>query len=136
MSSIPARNLDKLIREDERLIIERELALSQAIEALAYAERLKKQSLLVQERIDKLSTQVRAELNEEDGVNSVTASRPPIITSSTIDFPSPRNSFQNLFSENVIEESLCSVGSPLVSIYYLPYYTPSILLGILFNLLQ
>ncbi len=28
MSSIPTRNLDKLIREDERLTIERELALS------------------------------------------------------------------------------------------------------------
>jgi hypothetical protein len=28
MSSIPTRNLDKLIREDERLIIERELTLS------------------------------------------------------------------------------------------------------------
>jgi hypothetical protein len=28
MSSIPARNLDKLIRKDERLTIERELALS------------------------------------------------------------------------------------------------------------
>jgi hypothetical protein len=28
VSSVPARNLDKLIREDKRLIIERELALS------------------------------------------------------------------------------------------------------------
>jgi hypothetical protein len=28
VSSIPARNLDKLIRKDERLTIERELALS------------------------------------------------------------------------------------------------------------
>jgi hypothetical protein len=35
------------MREDERLTAERELALSQAIEALARAERLKKQSLLV-----------------------------------------------------------------------------------------
>ncbi len=47
VSSIPTRNLDKLIREDERLTIERELTLSQVIEALAYAKRLKKQSLLV-----------------------------------------------------------------------------------------
>ncbi len=47
VSSVPARNLDKLIREDERLTIERELALSQAIEALARTKRLKKQSLLV-----------------------------------------------------------------------------------------
>ncbi len=47
VSSVPTRNLDKLIREDERLTAERELALSQAIEALARAERLKKQSLLV-----------------------------------------------------------------------------------------
>ncbi len=47
VSSIPARNLDKLIREDKKLTIERELALSQVIEALARAKRLKKQSLLV-----------------------------------------------------------------------------------------
>ncbi len=47
VSSIPTRNLDKLIREDERLTTERELALSQAIEALARAKRLKKQSLSV-----------------------------------------------------------------------------------------
>ncbi len=47
MSSVPAKNLDKLIREDERLTTERELALSQAIEALARTKRLKKQSLLV-----------------------------------------------------------------------------------------
>ncbi len=47
VSSIPAKNLDKLIREDERLTIERELALSQVIEVLACAERLKKQSLSV-----------------------------------------------------------------------------------------
>ncbi len=47
VSSVPAKNLDKLIREDERLTIERELALSQAIKALARAKRLKKQSLLV-----------------------------------------------------------------------------------------
>ncbi len=47
VSSIPTRNLDKLIREDERLTTERELALSQVIEALAHAKRLKKQSLLV-----------------------------------------------------------------------------------------
>ncbi len=42
-----ARSLDKLIREDKRLSAERELALSQAIKALARAERLKKQSLFV-----------------------------------------------------------------------------------------
>ncbi len=47
VSSIPVRNLDKLIREDERLTIERELTLSQVIEALARTKRLKKQSLLV-----------------------------------------------------------------------------------------
>ncbi len=47
MSRVSARNLDKLIREDERLTIERELALSQAIEALACTKRLKKQSLSV-----------------------------------------------------------------------------------------
>ncbi len=47
MSSVPARNLDKLMREDKRLTAERELALSQVIEALARAKRLKKQSLLV-----------------------------------------------------------------------------------------
>ncbi len=47
VSSVPAKNLDKLIREDERLTIERELALSQAIEALACTKRLKKQSLSV-----------------------------------------------------------------------------------------
>ncbi len=47
VSSILTKNLDKLIREDERLTIERELALSQVIEALARAKRLKKQSLLV-----------------------------------------------------------------------------------------
>ncbi len=47
VSNIPAKNLDKLIREDERLTAERELALSQVIEALACAKRLKKQSLLV-----------------------------------------------------------------------------------------
>jgi hypothetical protein len=47
VSSVPTKNLDKLIREDERLTTERELALSQVIEALARAKRLKKQSLLV-----------------------------------------------------------------------------------------
>ncbi len=47
VSSVPTRNLDKLIREDKRLTIERELALSQAIEALARTKRLKKQSLSV-----------------------------------------------------------------------------------------
>ncbi len=47
VSSVPTKNLDKLIRKDERLTTERELALSQAIEALARAKRLKKQSLLV-----------------------------------------------------------------------------------------
>ncbi len=47
VSSVLTRNLDKLIREDERLTTERELALSQAIEALACTKRLKKQSLSV-----------------------------------------------------------------------------------------
>ncbi len=47
VSSIPTKNLDKLIRKEERLTIERELALSQVIKALAYTKRLKKQSLLV-----------------------------------------------------------------------------------------
>ncbi len=45
--SILTKNLDKLIREEERLTIERELALSQVIKALAYTKCLKKQSLLV-----------------------------------------------------------------------------------------
>jgi hypothetical protein len=82
-----------------------------------------------------LSTQVRAELNKEDSVNSVTVSGPPIITSSIIDFPSPRNSFWNLFSKNVIEEPLRSIGSPLVPIYCLFRYIFSILQGIPSNLL-
>ncbi len=47
MSSILTKNLDKLIRKDKRLTTERELTLSQAIEALARTKRLKKQSLLV-----------------------------------------------------------------------------------------
>ena len=42
ISGVPAGNLDKLIRENERLTAERELALSQATEALARAKRLKK----------------------------------------------------------------------------------------------
>jgi len=47
VSRVSARSLDKLIRENKRLSAERELALSQAIEVLARAERLKKQSLFV-----------------------------------------------------------------------------------------
>ncbi len=47
VSSVLTKNLDKLIREDKRLTTERELALSQVIEALAYTKCLKKQSLLV-----------------------------------------------------------------------------------------
>ena len=47
VSGVLAGNLDKLIKEDKRLTIERELALSQATEALACTKRLKKQSLLV-----------------------------------------------------------------------------------------
>ncbi len=82
-----------------------------------------------------MSTRVRAELNKEDGVNSVTVSGPPVIASSAMDFPSPRNSFWNLFSKNVIEEPSRSVGSPLVPIYCLFRHIPSILQGILSNLL-
>ncbi len=47
MSSVSTKSLDKLIREDERLSAKQELALSQVLEALARAERLKKQSLFV-----------------------------------------------------------------------------------------
>ncbi len=136
MSSIPTRNLDKLIREDKRLTIERELALSQVIEALAYTKYLKKQSLLVQERIDKLSTQVSTKLNKEDSINSTLVSRPSILKSSTIDFPLLRNLFQNFFFENVIKESLYSIGFLLVLIYYLLRRILSILLDILPNQLQ
>jgi hypothetical protein len=81
-----------------------------------------------------LSTRVGAELDEEDGVNSVAVSGPPVIASSAVDFPSPRNSFWNLFSENVTEEPSRSVGSPLVPMYCLFRYTLSILQGILSNL--
>ncbi len=63
-----------------------------------------------------MSTRVRAELDEEDSVNSVAVSGPLMIVSSTMDFPSPGNSFWNLFSKNVVEEPSRSVGSPLVSI--------------------
>ncbi len=136
ISSILTRNLNKLIRKDKRLTIERELALSQVIEALACTKRLKKQSLLVQERIDKLSTQVKAKLNKEDSINSAPISGPLIVESSTIDFPFLRNSFQNFFSKSVIEEPSYSIGSPLVPIYYQFRYIPFILLGIPFNQLQ
>ncbi len=134
MLGVLTKNLDKLIREDKRLTIERELTLSQIIKTLACTKYLKKQSLLVQERIDKLSTQVSTKLNKEDSVNSITILGPLIVESSTIDFPSPRNSFQNFFSKNVIEEPLYSIGSLLVPIYYLFRYIPSILLSIPSNL--
>jgi hypothetical protein len=47
VSRVSARSLDKLMREDKRLSTKQELALSQAIKALARAKRLKKQSLFV-----------------------------------------------------------------------------------------
>ncbi|CAM6002694.1 unnamed protein product [Sphagnum balticum] len=47
VSGVPAGNLSRLIKEDERLQTEREAALAEALEALARAERLKKQSLAV-----------------------------------------------------------------------------------------
>ncbi len=72
-------------------------------------------------------------LDKEDRVNSAPASKPPIVESSTIDFPSPRNSFWNFFSKSIIEEPLYSIGFPLVPIYYLFYYNPSILLSIPFD---
>ena len=127
VSGIPARNLNKLIREDKRLTTERELTFLQVTEALARAERLKKQSLSVQEKINKLSTRVSTKLNEEDSINSIITSGPPIVRSSTTNFPFPGNSFWNFFSENVAKEPLRSIGSPLVPIYYLILSTPSTL---------
>jgi hypothetical protein len=75
-----------------------------------------------------------AELDEEDRVNSAPVSEPPAAESSAVDFPSPRNSFWNFFSENVIEGPSYSVYSPLVPMYCLLRYIPSILLGIPSNL--
>ena len=82
---------------------------------------------MVQERIDKLFTRVSAELNEENSVNFIITSRPPIVGSSATNFPSPGNSFWNFFSENAIEEPLRSIGFPLVPIYYPIPSTPSTL---------
>ena len=76
-------------------------------------------------------TRVSAELNEEDNINSIVASGPPIVKSSAITFPSPGNSFWNLFSENAIGEFLRFIGSPLVPIYCLVLNTLFTLLYIL-----
>ncbi len=81
-----------------------------------------------------MSTRVGAELDEEDGVNSVAVSGPPVIASSAVDFPSPGNSFWNLFSKNVAEEPSRSVGSPLVPMCCPFRHTLSILQGILSDL--
>ncbi len=128
VSSIPAGSLDKLIREEERLTAKRELALAQATEALAYADRLKKQTMFIQEQIDSLSTRISAELNKEDSAPSsilVALESAPVALP---DFPSPKDLFQSLFSKNVVGESSHSVSFLLVPIYRLFRRTPFIVL--------
>ncbi len=119
VSNILTRNLDKLIREEEQLTTKRELALTQATEALARANCLKKQTAFVQKQIDSLSTRISTKLNKEDSVAFlvlIALESAPVAPS---DFPSPRDLFQSLFSKNVIRESSYSVSFLLVPIYYL-----------------
>ncbi len=73
-----------------------------------------------------MSSYIIAKLNKEDSVNLVATLNPLITKPSTINFLSPRNSFWNFFSKNAIKESLYSVGSLLVLIYYLFRYILSI----------
>ncbi len=119
VSSILTGNLDKLIRKKKQLTTKRELALTQATEALARADCLKKQTVFVQKQINSLSTRVSTELDEEDSVASLA---PVALESASVapsSFPSPRDLFQSLFSENVVGESSYFVGFSLVPMYYL-----------------
>jgi hypothetical protein len=107
------------MKEDERLQTEREAALAEALEALARAERLKKQSLAVQGRIDKLATRVGAEVDEEDGVTPEVPRDSSLAEPSAVDFLSPGNPVWDFFSETVVGEPSNSVGFPLVPMYHL-----------------
>ncbi len=115
-----------LIRKEEKLKLEREAAFRSAVKSMARVDQLQKQLALVQEKADKLSSRVIAELNKEDGVTPRALRTSSLVELSAVDFPSPGNPFQDFFSEDVVGESSRSVSSLLVPIYRLFRRTPSI----------
>ncbi len=67
--------------------------MAEALEALACTKRLKKQSLAVQGRIDKLATRVGVKVNKEDRVTPEVPRDSSVAKPSAVDFSSPRNPF-------------------------------------------
>ncbi len=61
------------------------------LKALTYTKRLKKQSLVVQGRINKLATYISIKVNKEDRVTPKVPRNSSLAKPSTIDFLSPRN---------------------------------------------
>ncbi len=119
VSGIPAGSLDALMKEEEKLKLEREAAFKVAVESMARVDRLQKQLALVQEKADKLSSRVMAELDVEDGVTPDAPLDSSVVEPSAVDFPSPGNPFWDFFSETVVGESSHSVGFLLVPMYHL-----------------